>query len=97
MLAEDGAEEMVRGLLEQGKRVGWLAEAGAPASVHPRLEFRQMPSDPRGYGALLYDRLHQLDDLGVDVIVVGALPAGDDWEAIRDRLTRAAARSFRDI
>jgi L-threonylcarbamoyladenylate synthase len=52
-----------------------------------------MPSDPRHYAALLYERLHQADLEGWDWIALEKPPPGDEWAAIRDRLERAAYRS----
>jgi L-threonylcarbamoyladenylate synthase len=46
--------------------------------------------DPREYAADLYAALHRLDDAGVKTIVALAPPAGDEWLAVNDRLTRAA-------
>lgn len=50
----------------------------------------QMPNDPDRYAAMLYDTLHRVDDLGVKEIVVEPVPAGSEWDGIRDRLARAA-------
>jgi len=50
-----------------------------------------MPANPAGYAACLYDVLHRLDGLGLSRILVELPPATDDWMAVRDRLTRAAA------
>jgi L-threonylcarbamoyladenylate synthase len=50
-----------------------------------------MPPDPREYAAVLYDRLHQADAQGFDWIAIQEPPSGEEWTAIRDRLTRAAA------
>ena len=49
--------------------------------------------NPEEYGADLYAALHRLDDAGVRTIVAQRPPAGDEWLAVLDRLTRAAARS----
>ena len=35
--------------------------------------------------------LHECDAAGAELIVVEALPEGNEWRAISDRLTRAAA------
>ena len=51
-----------------------------------------LSADPREYAADLYAALHRLDDAGVDTILVQQPPTTEDWLAIRDRLTRAAAR-----
>lgn len=48
--------------------------------------------DPAQYAAGLYAALHELDDAGVEVIVVEEAPQGNDWLAVRDRLARAAHR-----
>jgi L-threonylcarbamoyladenylate synthase len=68
-------------LIERGK----LPSAG-------RGVFLQMPSDPRAYAAVLYERLHDADAQGWDWIAIEQPPTGDEWSAIRDRLARAAAR-----
>jgi L-threonylcarbamoyladenylate synthase len=50
-----------------------------------------LPRDPDGYAAALYAALHQADSLGCDAILVDPIPGDAAWDAIRDRLTRAAA------
>jgi L-threonylcarbamoyladenylate synthase len=50
-----------------------------------------MPSDPREYAAVLYERLHEADAQGWDWIAIEQPPKGEEWSAIRDRLERAAA------
>ncbi|WP_327007462.1 L-threonylcarbamoyladenylate synthase [Dactylosporangium sp. NBC_01737] len=60
----------------------------APPGAHVEL----LSADPLEYAADLYAALHRLDDAGVAMILAQAPPAGDDWLAIRDRLTRASAR-----
>ncbi|MCL2451087.1 MAG: Sua5/YciO/YrdC/YwlC family protein, partial [Polyangiaceae bacterium] len=52
---------------------------------------RRLGADPEAYASRLYATLHDLDDRGVDVIVVEAVPPGDAWWAIEDRLRRATA------
>ncbi len=51
----------------------------------------RMPSEPAAYAAMLYDVLHALDKDALDWIAVESLPDSPAWDAIRDRLTRAAA------
>jgi L-threonylcarbamoyladenylate synthase len=51
-----------------------------------------MPADPAGYAARLYDVLHRLDGLGLSRILIEMPPANDEWMAVRDRLSRAAAK-----
>jgi L-threonylcarbamoyladenylate synthase len=50
----------------------------------------RLPGDPTGYASGLYAVMHDLDDLGADVILVEQVPEIDAWAAIRDRLARAA-------
>jgi L-threonylcarbamoyladenylate synthase len=50
----------------------------------------RMPRDPGAYASLLYDVLHDADSQGWDWIAVEAPPADPAWDAIRDRLERAA-------
>ena len=52
----------------------------------------QLPSDATGYARELYRALHLADECRSQYIVVEAPPAGVEWEAIWDRLRRAAAR-----
>jgi L-threonylcarbamoyladenylate synthase len=50
-----------------------------------------VPPDPSSAAASLYADLHALDAGGFDRIIATLPPADDDWRAVRDRLTRAAA------
>ena len=52
----------------------------------------QMPTDASAYAAQLYRALHRLDACGYDWIAVDAPPDTPEWEAVRDRLRRAASR-----
>jgi L-threonylcarbamoyladenylate synthase len=49
--------------------------------------------DPVRYGHDLYARLRELDAAGADRILVEAPPIDPAWEAVNDRLARAAAAS----
>ncbi len=51
-----------------------------------------LSATPSLYAAELYDVLHMLDGIGYDAIVVALPPDTLEWAAIRDRLTRAAAK-----
>ncbi|MBA3975642.1 MAG: threonylcarbamoyl-AMP synthase [Candidatus Solibacter sp.] len=52
---------------------------------------RPMPAAARGYAAVLYLTLHNLDSEGLDWIAVEYPPDTDEWAGIRDRLKRASA------
>jgi L-threonylcarbamoyladenylate synthase len=47
--------------------------------------------DPVRYAHDLYANLRRLDHAGARVILVEAVPDGRAWDAVRDRLGRAAA------
>jgi L-threonylcarbamoyladenylate synthase len=49
------------------------------------------PRTAAEYAHDLYASLRELDAAKCDTILVEALPSGDEWAAIHDRLTRAAA------
>lgn len=66
--------------------------AGSPNFGLGAATVHVLPDSPDGYAARLYDCLHQADRMGADVIVVERPPASSGWEAIGDRLERAAAR-----
>jgi L-threonylcarbamoyladenylate synthase len=50
-----------------------------------------IPHDAEAFGRALYGELHQCDLAGVGWIVVEQCPDGPEWQAIGDRLNRAAA------
>jgi L-threonylcarbamoyladenylate synthase len=49
-----------------------------------------IPRDAEAFARSIYAALHQCDEVGVELIVVEALPAGNEWRAIQDRLNRAS-------
>jgi len=51
----------------------------------------RMPRDPAGYARRLYAALRELDAAGCEQILVEAPPEASAWQAVRDRLKRAAA------
>jgi L-threonylcarbamoyladenylate synthase len=52
----------------------------------------RLPAEAGGYAAGLYEALHELDHAGLEEIVVEAVPSGEEWDGIRDRLGRAGNR-----
>lgn len=71
------------------RRVGAVTHS-LDAAPHLALSLR-LPPDPEGYAAALYDALHAADEARCDVLVVELPPDAPDWDAIRDRLQRAAS------
>jgi L-threonylcarbamoyladenylate synthase len=70
-------------------RIGVLAWQ---ARLSPSENVEWLPADPAGYARGLYAALHRLDAVGLAEILVERVPAGPEWEAVRDRLRRAASR-----
>jgi L-threonylcarbamoyladenylate synthase len=65
---------------------------GALTLEGPEGPYRELLSaKPEEYAADLYAALHRLDDAGVATILVQEPPDTEDWLAVRDRLSRAAA------
>jgi L-threonylcarbamoyladenylate synthase len=76
--------------LVAGERVHILSHTRIPdADRFPNVSF--IPDDPEAFARAIYGYLHACDDHGAGLIVVEALPAGDAWDGIRDRLARASA------
>jgi L-threonylcarbamoyladenylate synthase len=71
-------------------RIGVLLRGETPAPAAAAVA--RLPEDPAGYARGLYAALRDLEDADCNAIVVEQVPAGGEWDAIRDRLTRAAAR-----
>jgi L-threonylcarbamoyladenylate synthase len=50
-------------------------------------------ADPVVYARELYAHLHSVDERGCQVLVLESVPALAAWDAVRDRLQRAAAQA----
>lgn len=68
--------------------IGCIAHTQSPPSG---LAFaRQLPAAPDGYASVLYDALHDADAAGCALLLIEDVPADAAWDAIRDRISRAA-------
>ncbi|MFY9561582.1 MAG: L-threonylcarbamoyladenylate synthase [Terriglobales bacterium] len=72
---------------EQGQGIYLRHEHGPSRS---NITVIQMPHSAGEYAAALYDKLHEADAGGCDWIAVDLPSQTPDWEAIHDRLRRAA-------
>ncbi len=61
------------------------------ARVPPSENVERLPATASGYARELYAALHRLDQAGTREILVERVPDDPEWEAVRDRLRRAAA------
>lgn len=71
-------------------RLAVLARSEPPAGFEGR--WRRMPADAAAYAHDLYAALRDLDSAGAARILVERVPDAPEWEAVRDRIARAAAR-----
>ncbi len=90
MVARDlsTVSDQIRSLTSQGKRAAFVTFTPPPSES--ACEVVSMPREPGAYARALYDVLMGLDRAGFDAIVVEEPPDEPAWEAIRDRLRRAA-------
>jgi L-threonylcarbamoyladenylate synthase len=70
-------------------RMGLLLRGDTPALAAAAVA--RLPDDPAGYGRGLYAALRELEDADCEAILIEQVPASAEWDAIRDRLTRASA------
>lgn len=96
------ARLLVRGWQDEAELRGFLRSTGvAPERVHVVAHHRVpltlpcgrvavIPEDPEAFARALYAELHACDDAEAALIVVEAPPETPEWQAIHDRLRRAA-------
>ncbi len=73
------------------ERVVVLARSAMPDGLH-KVVWSLMPGQPVQYARRLYAELRNADRVRPDRILVEAVPDSSGWEAIADRLRRAAAK-----
>jgi L-threonylcarbamoyladenylate synthase len=89
VLSVESLQRRSRELVKQGQRVAVLGLTVAyPDSPH-LLRF-QMPTEAAAYAHSLYATLRQLDDANFNFILAESPPLSIDWQAVNDRLRRAA-------
>ena len=82
----------VEAAVRAGRRAALLCRGEAPALTGGAAHCVRASVHAAEYAHDLYANLRRLDALGADEILVEAVPGDADWEAVRDRLERAAAR-----
>lgn len=93
LLVSDGKlPEQGKGIYLQYATPPSTSGSEPPANIAPPAHVTtiQMPLDSTAYAAQLYDELHQADEANADWIAVDEPPATPEWEAVMDRLKRAA-------
>lgn len=75
---------------EGGRRIAVLAQR-LPLKTYPSVTWINAGRRAEAYAHDLYANLRTLDKAGCEQILVQEVPADEKWDAIRDRLLRAAA------
>ena len=86
-------DDIAQGLKEYaGHKIAVMAPADK-LSVTPSnvVKWFAADHDAAAYMHSLYSRLHELDKAGAEFILIERPATGDRWDAVQDRLTRAAA------
>ena len=67
-----------------------IAHTVIPAGLEPD-RVSVIPHDAEAFARAIYAELHRCDEAGAERIIVEAVPDSVEWQAIADRLRRAAA------
>jgi L-threonylcarbamoyladenylate synthase len=89
----DEIEDLAAVLSAPGNRIAVLAQR-APLRAHQFVTWINAGVRPDAYAHDLYAHLRALDRSGCARILVQQVPAEERWDAVRDRLTRAAAAAL---
>src|ERR1700691_4800563 len=95
VLAEE-VEQLASELSATGLRIAVLAQR-APLRAHQYVTWINGGPRPDAYARELYAHMRALDRSACARILVQDVPGDERWDAVRDRLTRAAAASAPDI
>ncbi|TVO50933.1 L-threonylcarbamoyladenylate synthase [Denitromonas halophila] len=76
---------------QSGQRIGVLSRTLTDAAPANGSVWLQLPGDPAGYARRLYGDLRRLDQCGATLLLIEAPPTSPEWQAVNDRLKRAAA------
>ena len=91
IVAEGEVDSQAAALSAGGRRIAVLAQR-LPLKSHTHVTWINAGRRPAQYAHDLYANLRTLDKAGCEQILVQAVPEDERWDAIRDRLTRAASR-----
>ncbi|HUX64984.1 L-threonylcarbamoyladenylate synthase [Sulfuricella sp.] len=89
VLSAESLKRRSRELVKREQRVAVLGLT-SPCQDSPHLLHFQMPAAAAAYAHKLYATLRQLDGVRFDFILAEAPPVDVDWQAVNDRLRRAA-------
>ena len=78
-------------LRQDGATIGVVAYSDFDLPFREDVVVRMLPTRADSYASVLFAALHELDACGVAAIVIEAVPDAPTWDAVRDRLRRAAS------
>jgi L-threonylcarbamoyladenylate synthase len=81
---------LVDSLRQDGTTIGVMVYSDFGLPFGADVVLRTMPHRAETYASQLFESLHALDAAGVSAIVVETVPLSAPWDAVRDRLQRAA-------
>lgn len=95
LLDRENLAALLESAANSGRRIAVIARSPPPAALRPSIEsgalaWTTIAGDAGEYAHELYAALRDLETRGVSRIVVEEPPAQPEWQAIRDRLQRAA-------
>lgn len=93
LIAGASLHEVAHELTDRGQRVALLTHHTTIDPGNDKRMWRVAPADASGFAHDLYANLRELDIVGTDIIIVETPPVTPDWDAVRDRLQRAAVGS----
>lgn len=79
-------------LIPQDGQVALLMHSSTVLPHKQNVHIKKMPQEAAAYAHDLYHQLRLLDNQHFTRIVVEAVPSSAEWEAIRDRLTKASSK-----
>jgi L-threonylcarbamoyladenylate synthase len=86
----DELRALARATIAEAPTVGVLL-CGDETEAPPLAIALRLPGDAAGYARGLYAALRELEDASCSAIAIEEVPVGIAWDAVRDRLQRAAA------
>jgi L-threonylcarbamoyladenylate synthase len=96
-LVEGGElDSLAASLSEDGQRIAVLAQR-LPLRTYSTVTWLNAGKRADAYAHDLYANLRTLDKAGCERILVQEVPGDERWDAVRDRLVRAAAREKPDV
>ncbi|WP_108648419.1 L-threonylcarbamoyladenylate synthase [Polynucleobacter rarus] len=86
-------QPLVGMVFEQNENSIWLSMMDEDLTSLQNIQVRPIPSNPKDLAKIIYGLLRELDKKSYQTIYIRALPLDSQWDAIRDRLKRAAKGS----